>query len=766
MIQPPAEKTVIELAPPIVALLARLRRGIRAYAWTEGIALFVAVLAGSFWLSLAMDWCFEPPAPLRVAVLAVVALALAWVSYRFVLRRIFVRLADRSLALVLERRFSQFQDSLVTAVELSQTPAGTAAFDPEMLVHTQQEALAGAAELPLGRVFDLKLLARRGLLALVLLAAVIGFGLAESTALGIWARRSLMLSDEMWPRKTRLVAVGFDSEGRTKIARGADLELVVQADAAPGRAVPEIVEIRYVQGSSRGRETMGRSGNAPVESGAYQNYIHDFKAVLTPLEFYVRGGDDRLGPLYVDVVDSPTVGQMVLHCVYPAYMKREPRDLPVAGAMSVPRGTQVSVRAETNKDVVQVQVDDLSEEQAPIAHKIDLTAGGSAGGRQFEYVIPSLDRDTTLRFTLLDVDGIRSRDPVRLALAAMDDEAPQVRVQLAGIGTAITPHARLPMTGEILDDYGVAKAWFESHVDDGAPDEQPFEAKIEGQDRVPVEEAIEVERFKLEPKHKFHVVVQASDTCELAGGPNVGISQRYLLDVVTPEQLRSMLEARELLLRRRFETIVQELTESRDALVRIDMTAGKEGEAAGKKPTTEPAPDSSPAVPPAADSPAADRHLTLRRVQAERALQNSQRSLDETLGLATAFDAIREELVNNRVDTEELKLRLKDGIADPLRRICREMFPELERRLQTLQANLADPQAGAAARDAAREQADAILVQMNQILDKMLELETFNEVLDLLRGIIDSQDQINRETKQKQKEKLKQLLDEDEDGVK
>ena len=35
----------------------------------------------------------------------------------------------------------------------------------------------------------------------------------------------------------------------------------------------------------------------PIEPGSLQNYIHGFKAVLTPLEFYVRGGDDRLGPL-------------------------------------------------------------------------------------------------------------------------------------------------------------------------------------------------------------------------------------------------------------------------------------------------------------------------------------------------------------------------------------------------------------------------------------------------------------------------------------
>ena len=47
--------------------------------------------------------------------------------------------------------------------------------------------------------------------------------------------------------------------------------------------------------------------------------------------------------------------------------------------------------------------------------------------------------------------------------------------------------------------------------------------------------------------------------------------------------------------------------------------------------------------------------MALRRVQTERVLQNSERSAHETLALAVAFDDIREELINNRVDTEELK---------------------------------------------------------------------------------------------------------------
>ena len=47
---------------------------------------------------------------------------------------------------------------------------------------------------------------------------------------------------------------------------------------------------------------------------------------------------------------------------------------------------------------------------------------------------------------------------------------------------------------------------------------------------------------------------------------------------------------------------------------------------------------------------------------------------------------------------------------------------------------------------------------MRQVLDKMLELETYNEVVALLRGIITDQDEINRRTKERQKEKLKGLF--------
>ena len=54
-------------------------------------------------------------------------------------------------------------------------------------------------------------------------------------------------------------------------------------------------------------------------------------------------------------------------------------------------------------------------------------------------------------------------------------------------------------------------------------------------------------------------------------GPNVGSGEQWLLDVVTPEQLRALLESRELVLRQRFESIMQEMTETRDVLARAKM---------------------------------------------------------------------------------------------------------------------------------------------------------------------------------------------------
>ena len=234
--------------------------------------------------------------------------------------------------------------------------------------------------------------------------------------------------------------------------------LAVKADAATGREIPEVVEVRYsTADGARGRENMVREGIVVAGQAPFQNYSHTFKSVLSPLEFQVRGGDDRVGPYYLDVVESPTISRMTLHCEYPAYMHRDPRDIPVAGIMQLPLGTKVAIHAEANKPLVAAEVTDVPREGTPQAARLEIATEGGAPSASFDHQLAALEEDKVLLFTLFDADGIRSLEAVRLAIAAVADEPPQVNVQLTGIGTAITPAARLPVAGEIADDYGVAK---------------------------------------------------------------------------------------------------------------------------------------------------------------------------------------------------------------------------------------------------------------------------------------------------------------------
>jgi hypothetical protein len=128
--------------------------------------------------------------------------------------------------------------------------------------------------------------------------------------------------------------------------------------------------------------------------------------------------------------------------------------------------------------------------------------------------------------------------------------------------------------------------------------------------------------------------------------------------------------------------------------------------------------------------------------------------------VAGGFDEIVAELINNRVDTEELKERLERGISEPLKEISGELLPEFETRLEALEAAYQTGSAEAAEPlAAAKSAAQTVEEAMKAVLDRMLELEEYNELVELLRGIVKDQEQLKERTQQEQREKLKGLLE-------
>jgi hypothetical protein len=349
------------------------------------------------------------------------------------------------------------------------------------------------------------------------------------------------------------------------------------------------------------------------------------------------------------------------------------------------------------------------------------------------------------------------------------DQAPQMAVQLDGIGSAITREARVAVAGRIADDYGVGRVWFEYAVDQQEPKTRAI-AELKDAPSVYnlTNEGLEVHDLLLKPGQKLAVTVKAADLCDLDGGPHVSGGERWLLDVVTPEQLRAMLEARELVLRQRFEQLLQEMTETRDLLSRMQFASDKpadgphpnplpKGEGTGARPAKKAA-GAEPGEEETVDSPERQRDLRFLRVQG--ALTNCRKGAPEISAIAESFDDICKQLVNNRIDTPELTKRLKGRIADPLHRLADKMFPDLDRRLDELQSLLDDAKQAPALRDGAQQQAEAILLAMRTIRDSMIELEDFNEAVELLRSIAEAQKKLHEQTEKRHKEKVRDLLKE------
>lgn len=809
----PEEKR--DLSPIIRELFESLRTRIRIYVWLEGVAVLLAFLGAAFWLSLGIDWFLSQqgglglPRGVRMFLITAALLALGWLAFRYILRRAFVQFSERNLAVLLERRFREFRDSLVTSVELrDEGRKGT--FNSQMLQATYDDAVARAKSVTVSDVFNATPLWRTGTAAVILTASVIVFGLAARDAFGIYIDRFVRLQDTAWPRPVRLEVAGFptDDVPVVKVARGGNYDLVVRAylnrdqypvEKFPTLTFPRTVAINYstADGDS-GRVLMAARVAAP--GAEFQEYEYRFQGILGSVDFDVRaravtlsgagssaryedfGGSAVLRGYRIEMVESPKLNEMVLACNYPEYQQRSPAELPASGVMSLPYGTHITLKAISSKPLVRamlvIERDNSSEQHEilPAADKrtlaVNLDELGALNNR------PAGLRDNlTLLFTLYDEDGIHNREPVRLALSAVPDEIPQVAVRPKGISSAITPRAIIPVKGEIVDDWGVTRTWFDLAVDEEPSQELDFTDPPKLRDKLQVQEAVDLRELQqlpgsekpaagalaikeLKPGQKLALTIRARDAYDLGDTPNVGSSERLVLDVVTDDQLRAMLEIREFNLRQRFQKIIEEMTDNRNSLARLSPAVEAERLKQPETPENPADPGAEPPAPKPEDDPDGGlSQFDRRSLRLQRGLQNSAKNADETLALATAFEDMVEELTNNRIDSLELKSRLQEEIAGKLKLIGEQMFPELDKRLKTVGNDLKDDGALEKDLNLALRQADAILVEMESILARMKEMEDFNELLAELRRLINDQDSLIEATKQKQIQALKLLED-------
>ncbi len=807
----------IQLPPEVDAILAELKSRIRRYVLWERLALAVVAVGLFFWLSLGLDWAvfsvrrLELPRWLRFGLDLAVVGAVTAVVLSLVVFRVFRTFRTKSLALVLEKRFPELNDRLVTAVESASQTESHTPLTSAMLERTMLDAVATLKQVDVGSVFDQRPLRRMTTAASVLMVSLIAFAAMCPQAFARWRAGYVGLQETYWPRDVELVATVLAEpgdrvrpfvDGEYKHPRGSDLVLLF--DVPAGKKVPERVDLQYRLGGGRGY------GRATCFAAGELRFKHAIDDLLDDANFWVTAGDFTNREAYrVRVVDPPRIDVLTAESLFPEHTKRQKLDdesgkpmretVSVQGTqMSLPVETDFLLRAKANKSLVRARLQfgphelSLSPTEASLTtHSADgqavqvepISADRAAkffDAARREFVVPfvlselatpaarerfekldspfgkpfKMPPDVTLKIFLEDTDDVIGAEPARITIHGIADNAPSIAAELKGIGTSVTRKAEIPVAAFITDDYGLKDVRFEFQVDDKEPWEvrsltkspsgEPREFKLQADEDHPTER-FEILKMDLAVGQKLTLIVVAEDADNL-NGPHVARSQKFSFKIVSNEELLSLLYQRELNLRRRFEQIISEVKQTRADLIlhrsKADESAKLSADAKAK------ASEMMPAV----------------IASVIRSLHAIRKNSTETISVEESFQDIREELINNAVHTPQMLERIDEKIVTPLHSLNTNDYPSVDESLGALKVLLDDNRDPLPGLDESITQIGVMLDQMDTILKEMQRLETFQEAIELLKSIIDQQQQLEERTKSERKKRriqeLKGLSDE------
>ncbi|WP_413431250.1 polyketide synthase [Crateriforma spongiae] len=805
------------LDPKLASLIDQLRSRIRRYvAWDALLAALVIVLAG-FWIGLALDYLpvklggTEMPRSARMLLLIAIAALLLFVVSRLLIGRLTRPLPDDSLALLIERKHPSLGGRLVTAVQLTRPGRQGDSHDDRLLGRVHREAVTGADDVDLGSVFQWRPLLRKiGLLLPLALAALLLLVISPQTA---WtaASRLMLFSDQPWPRRASLEMVGVELpritageqddaeplfvefDGTTvRLPRGSDPVLRIRAKADDDAIVPDVCTAYYqTDAGTRGQANLRRVGR---QRDGYQAFLLDgppLAGLSESMSISIRGLDDRLDGYRIEAVTPPAVMQLDVQIRYPDYLRGDlpqgeqviDRDTPYQAGLRIREGSRVRVTAHASSPIgaIDHQVTQSGQVVPGIAPRIVDDAMSAS------LSIDHFDEATTVKLVPISDDGISAQAPYRYFFGVIRDQPPEVSLKLPGIGSAVTPIARLPIAVQATDDYGIDQSTVDLVVSSpeasGTPNE-PLSVFRPTPDRDGRSEgAIDLRDLAdqgtietLQPGGSISVYAEATDAYDL-DGRHVSQSEMFRLQIVTPEDLLALLERRELGLRARLEQTIDETQTLRDGLARLEMPG---------EPVSGTSEDSDEQASP-------DRQRQILRLRIQQAALQASKSSEELNGIVAALGDLLEEMVNNRVDSVDRRERIGQSVRDPLRSVVDNEMQRLSARIaelmlaaeakddaadapnsnnETTQPESSDDAAADSiagsvpsgrqavqARQAAVLAADQALLQLSAILEKMLDLESYNEILDMVRGLIDDQEQLLEETKEQQKARIKSFFD-------
>ena len=778
------------MLPPLIRYkLRQLRFALRSFVLVDGTATALIIVGITFWFDLLGDRFFEFSLITRGFLLLGIIGGIGYLVWKYLLARLFYPIHDRQLAALFEKHEPKLNESLITSVDLQKDYKKTASDDnPDdysgfMLRKTVHRAASVLKPIHVNSLFHYKRLVCRVLFAIFFIGIIGGFcGVFADTA-KIWFSRNILLSNKQWPRLSKIYIEGFDEDGHVRIARGDSFPMIIKADTSASQ-VPTTVSIRIKPENATAKEAKSvlvDQFTTRIDAGIeYRTFLHTISELLDSVELTISAGDTVIDGLVIEVVPPPTVINTGFTLHYPAYMKRSDQRMTPTVRNVIPEGTTVLLQMQTNKPIFEgtVSVND----SAPLPVK-------KIGEDVLEFSVENLRSSSTIDVFLEDFDQIKNRRPIRYELEPLKDQTPVVAGRLDGIGSAITQIAVLPVVGEITDDYGLTDVGFHYVLARNKPqsEENPQPSTDDNGTRPivslggittnqPLNHQFSVSELLAEPGDRLTLFIEASDAFSLpdanspdSSKPHKTEGERWSLEIVSPEHLKGILEAREIGLRQRFEALIDEVMRTR---VLVEEMSFEKPKVEQPEPITPPEPKTEPENAEESEQERknepeiekiTDDQATRGAYNTSRVIRDSEKEKYEIRGIVSGFQGIRKEMLNNQIFTPESQERIDGGILEPLNELVEKDFFEFDNTLIVLDESIGNREtlsweAIQKNRDTTLEQLDRILDKMADIRDRMINMESFNEAIDMLKEIIEQQEKIRDETNEKKRNQLRDLL--------
>ncbi|MFQ5654199.1 MAG: DUF4175 family protein [Planctomycetota bacterium] len=705
-----------------LASLERLRflrvRRRRLRAWT-GLFRWLVLGVLLLWLSFLLDWLLALPVGIRLIHL-VGAGALLIAGFRLLLLSARTPVREDRLAAQVEAASGDLGQALITAVQLTAPDNPRAAlYSPVLLARTVRESEERMANLHPG-----KLLSRRavgsslGLLALFLFPLLVGAGARPELA-STYLKRNLFLQGVPWPKEYELEVLE-PGQRTTLLAMGDSLPVAARR-LRGGEARARIIVIHEERDDLPG----GRE-NLPLDRKGEGGYRRVFRNVSRDFRFSISAGDYESEVYTVRVRSRPRVEKIDLTFDYPDYTGLDDLEEATAnlgGHVKVPVGTVVSYRARTSiavKSASWVETWRERGEKRSREEPIDVEERRILQGSF------AADHDGYYSFRLVSEDGFENPNPIRYRIAVIPDAPPSIHILRPGRDREVSARARLPIELEAQDDYGVEEAAliFEAVTETDPPPpprREPIAALSPGGPEGAASWLLDLEGWKPDEGSRIEYFAEALD----AKGQR-GMSRKFLLTIVSEQDLARILQDQLTLARERLDETADYQRETRRAVEKI----ADESRTAGTVP-----PEQAPEA----------RHARMNQERINVRIDDSVERLQEIV------DRARE---NRLTDLKDLPWI--EGLKERLGKVAEELAPEALEALDTLARDASAGSARSPQVEEALRRVERTEKGLQEILDELKEWGDIRTIIRKMEELLSTERKLESQVKEKVKGRLGQ----------